>query len=212
MKELLIATGNEHKFEEVGGEFEDLDITPKSLGDVGISLDRPEAGETYHENARIKAEEAFEKSNIPSLADDSGLEVDALDGAPGIRSDRWAGENASAEEKNELLLEKLEGIPLEDRTARYVCVMVLFGDSGERLRTKGVCEGRIGFEPAGTGGFGYDPIFQVEQRDWKTFGELPAEIKQWISHRAVALNDMISLMKEENLLPEREEAGPATDH
>lgn len=203
MDELLIATGNDHKFEEVGDEFRELGITPLSLNDVGIALERPEAGDTYHENARIKAEEAFDKTGKPSLADDSGLEVDALDGAPGVRSDRWAGENADAEDKNQLLLERLEDVPAEDRTARYVCEMVLFDDSGERLRSRGVCKGRIAETPSGDGGFGYDPIFEVREKNWKTFGQLPADVKLWISHRARALNEMISLMKDDDLLPDR---------
>lgn len=206
MNELLIATGNEHKFEEVGDEFRELGITPLSLNDVGISLDRPESGQNYHENALIKAQEAFDKAGEPSLADDSGLEVDALDGAPGVRSDRWAGENADAKEKNDLLLEKLDGVPTEDRTARYVCEMVLVDETGERLRSRGVCEGRIAKSPSGDGGFGYDPIFEVREKNWRTFGELPSDVKLWISHRARALNEMISLMKDEGLLPERRDA------
>lgn len=209
MRELLIATGNPHKFEEIGDEFRELGITPVSLDDIGIRLERPEAGSTYHENARIKAEEAYEKTTVESLADDSGLEVDALDGAPGVRSDRWAGDDATAEDKNNFLLEKLEGVSLEDRTARYVCEMVLVDGTGERLRSRGVCEGRIALEPSGEEGFGYDPIFQVEQRNWETFGSLPAEVKGWISHRAVALNEMISLMKDQDLLPDHEGVNPS---
>jgi XTP/dITP diphosphohydrolase len=195
---ILIATGNESKVDEIGQELRDIGIEVTSPEREGFSLTRPESGSTYHENARIKAEEGYDKSGLPSLADDSGLEVDALDGRPGIRSDRWGPEGATPEEKNQLLLEKLKGIPTEERTARFVCSIVLFDQQGERYQTKGVCEGRIAEEPSGHEGFGYDPVFEVEQADWKTFAEVDASVKNWISHRARALNELISRLRSES--------------
>ncbi len=195
MNEILIATGNQHKFREIAGEFEEIDINPLSLSQFEIELERPESGKDYLENARIKADEAFDKSGVNSLADDSGLEVDALDGAPGIYSDRWAGENAGPGEQNQYLLDKLEGVEKKSRIARYVCEMVVVGNPGLIFHTRGECEGRIAFEPRGEGGFGYDPVFEVKEADWKTFGELPARVKNWLSHRALALNKLISSIR-----------------
>ncbi len=200
IERLLVATGNSSKVDEIADEFREFGIPVTSPAEEGMELERPESGKTYHENARIKAEEGYDKTNLPSLADDSGLEVDALDGRPGIRSDRWAGPDATDAEKNKYLLEKLRDVPIEDRTARFVCEMVLFDDSGEHLHTRGVCEGRIARESSGEEGFGYDPLFRVEQAEDKTFAELDPTVKNWISHRARALNEMISLLREEDLL------------
>lgn len=194
---LLIATGNENKFNEMQKEFQELGIECIFPANIDIELERPEVGETYHENARIKAEEGYDKIGLPSLADDSGLEVDALDGAPGVYSDRWAGDNADASDRNQLLLEKLQGVKTPERTARFICEMVLFDESGERIKTRGVCEGRIAKEPSGDRGFGYDPVFEVKEAEWKTFASLNPEVKQWISHRALALNQMISYLRDE---------------
>lgn len=198
---LLVATGNSSKVDEMADEFREFGTEVTSPVEEGFELERPESGQTYHENARIKAEEGYDKTSIPSLADDSGLEVDALDGRPGIRSDRWAGNDATDAEKNEYLLDKLEGVPPEDRTARFICEMVLFDDTGERFHTRGVCEGRIAHKPTGDQGFGYDPLFRVEQAEDKTFAELGPTVKIWISHRARALNALISHLREEDLLP-----------
>lgn len=196
MRPLLIATSNSGKFREMSEEFSEVGIEAVSLDEEDLRLERPEAGDNYHENARIKADEGHEKSGLPTLADDSGLEVDALDGAPGIHSDRWAGNDVAPEERNQKLLDKLEGIPAEQRTARFVCNMVLVEDGEERFVSEGTCEGRIAESPRGDHGFGYDPIFEVKEKDWKTFGELAPRVKQWMSHRARALHEMISMMEE----------------
>lgn len=200
MNQLLIATGNDSKVDEIAHELEPYDLNVTSPGQRGFGLNRPESGRTYHENARIKAEEGYDKSGLPSLADDSGLEVDGLDGKPGVKSDRWAGEDATTEDKIQKLLNELDGVADGDRTARFVCSMVLFDETGERLHTRGSCEGRIANEPTGDGGFGYDPIFEVKRADFNTFAELDESVKQWLSHRAIALNEMISRMKSEELL------------
>ena len=196
MNKILLATGNRNKYREIKKELSEIGIETLFPADEGIELERPESGDTYLENARIKADEGFEKSGLPSLADDSGLEVDALDGAPGIYSDRWAGEDLTCEQKNKYLLEKLEDVPEEERTARFICEMTLVDDSEQLFSTRGVCEGRIASAPRGERGFGYDPVFEVKQADFKTFGELPPRTKNWISHRALALNRMISLIRE----------------
>jgi len=196
VNKILLATGNKNKFEEIKKEMAEIGIETLFPADEGIELERPESGKTYLENARIKADEGFEKSQIPTLADDSGLEVEVLEGAPGIHSDRWAGDDVSSQQKNEYLLEKLKEVPETERTARFVCEMILVDETGQRFSTRGVCEGRIAFEPRGENGFGYDPIFEVKQADYKTFGELPPRTKNWISHRALALNRMISLIRE----------------
>ncbi len=195
IERLLIATSNLGKYREMAGELEPLGLPVTSLEEEGIALDRPESGDTYRENAAIKAREGFEKSRLPSLADDSGLEVDALGGEPGVYSDRWAGD-VTANERNRLLLERLEEASGEERTARFVCEMVLVDEDEVRFGTRGVCEGRIAEEPRGDRGFGYDPIFEVEEREFRTFGELGSDVKRTVSHRARALEAMIEELKQ----------------
>lgn len=195
MDELLIATGNPHKFEEMQDALASVECRAVSLSDVDVELTEPESGDTYRENALIKAREAHRKSGLRSLADDSGLEVDALGGKPGVRSARWGGEDTPADEKNRLMLEELEGCPPEDRRARYVCEMVLVDETGLRHASRGECHGKITREPRGTQGFGYDPIFEVKDADGKTFGELPEAVKQKLSHRARALRRMIETLR-----------------
>ncbi len=197
MDKIVLATGNRHKYREMRQEFEKHDLELISLFDIDLELQRPESGNSYLENARIKADEAYEKTGQPSLADDSGLEVEALSGAPGIHSSRWAGEDADAADRNRFLLEKLAGLEPEERTARYVCEMVLVDDGEQLFHSRGICKGRISMEPRGERGFGYDPIFEVKEADWKTFGELPPRVKNWLSHRALALNKMLSLIRKQ---------------
>ncbi len=197
MDRIVLATGNRHKYREMREEFDELEVDLVSPFELEFELRRPESGENYLENARIKADEAHDKTGLPSLADDSGLEVEALDGAPGIHSSRWAGTDADAADRNRLLLDKLTDLPPDERAARYVCEMVLVDSDGQLFHTRGICEGRISTEPRGDCGFGYDPIFEVKEADWKTFGELPARVKKWLSHRALALNKMVSLIRKQ---------------
>lgn len=196
MQTLLIATGNEGKFREIAEELDEIGLDAVSLSDRDIRLERPETGDDYFENAKIKADEGHEKTGLPTLADDSGLEVEALDGAPGLWSDRWAGEDAGDADRNQKLLDELEEVPTEDRTAVFVCRMVLVDDGDTRFVTEGRCEGRIAESPRGERGFGYDPLFEVKDRDWKTFGELATRVKKRISHRARALDKMISMINQ----------------
>ena len=181
--ELLIASNNPNKIRELkeilGDRFETF-----SLKEKGIISDPEETGETFEENSEIKARFALEKSGIATLADDSGLAVEALNGEPGVFSARYSGEDATTEKNNALLLKNMENIT--DRRANFVCVITLLFPDGRKIQAKGECHGEILLSPRGTNGFGYDPLFYVPEYK-KTFAELTAEEKNAISHRAVAL-------------------------
>ncbi len=166
-------------------------LTLFSLDDVGISGEAEETGATFEENALIKAQFA-RKDGYYVFADDSGLEVDALNGRPGVYSARYAGEPCNDERNNCLLLEELSHIPKEKRTGRYVSVIVCVTPSGEVLTARGTCEGEILFSPRGSGGFGYDPLFYVPKL-CKTFAEVTPEEKDAISHRGNAMRAFLQL-------------------
>jgi XTP/dITP diphosphohydrolase len=195
----VVATRSEHKLRELR-ELLQLDRTELvSLDELGIPGDPIEDGETFETNAAIKARAAVRASGLPSLADDSGLEVDALGGRPGVRTRRYAGEDASDADNNAKLLQELAGLPPERRGARYVCVLALAmpGDSGARggqhvTFTRGTCRGRIATAARGTGGFGYDPIFEPasEPPGGRTLGLWTPTEKHAISHRARAARRM----------------------
>ncbi len=184
---LVLASGNRGKQRE----FQAL-LAPAGfdlLLQTQLGVDSvPETGETFEDNALIKARHAAGATSLAALADDSGLEVDALGGRPGVRSARYAGEHASDEDNNTLLLRELAGVPLEKRTARYRCVLALTrrSDDPAPLIASGSWEGRIGLAPAGEGGFGYDPLFIPEGHDG-TAAQLTAAAKNNLSHRAKAL-------------------------
>jgi len=195
-RRLLVATRSRHKLRELG---ELLALPPSVLllspDDLGIEGEPDETGETFETNARIKARYYAQRSGLPTLADDSGLEVDALGGAPGVRTRRFAGPDATDAQNNEKLLRDLSGLPPERRGGRYVCVLALAlpGEAGERgaLRIdvrRGTCRGRIADGPRGDGGFGYDPIFEPAQEPpgGRTLGQWSAAEKHAISHRSRA--------------------------
>lgn len=170
-----------------------------SLDELGVAGDPVEDGETFQTNAAIKARFAVRATGLPSLADDSGLEVDALGGGPGVRTRRYAGEDATDQDNNAKLLRELSGLPPERRGARYVCVLALAlpgnvgARGGQRVTfTRGTCRGRIAAEPRGTGGFGYDPIFEPasEPPGGRTLGLWSPAEKHAISHRARAARRM----------------------
>jgi len=187
-KILLIATSNMGKVREISEALRDFDLEIKTLKDYCEINPPEETGKTFFENAYLKAKYYTEKTGLMCLADDSGLEVDILNGAPGIYSSRFAGENATDEENNKKLLALLQGIPLEKRKARFVCIIVVYHPSGKYIKTEGTWEGLIGFEPKGSHGFGYDPIFLVPEYNYeKTAAELPIEEKNKLSHRGKAL-------------------------
>lgn len=191
----VAATNNKNKLKEFARILEPLNIevlTASQCGGEGI--DPVEDGETFEANAIIKAKAFAEALGIPALADDSGLCVDALDGAPGVYSARYSGEGDAA--NNALLLKNLEAIPMEERTARFVCAICCAYPDGRYFTVRGECEGRIGFEPKGSDGFGYDPIFFIETGE--SFAEISGERKDSMSHRGKALKLLAERLKAEN--------------
>jgi XTP/dITP diphosphohydrolase len=184
--ELLVATGNAGKLREIRALLNDLPITLVSLADFPAIREVAETGSTFVENAALKAFGYARQSGVLTLADDSGLEVDALDGAPGVRSARYLDDHASYVDRMNALLIALKADDVV-RTARFVCALAIVSDKEEMLyTTEGTCEGRIADSPRGSGGFGYDPVFLPEGFK-QTFGELSADIKNRISHRGRAL-------------------------
>ncbi|MBF7097256.1 XTP/dITP diphosphatase [Alkalibacter mobilis] len=185
---IVVATGNEHKKIEIADilGLERFDFA--TMKEEGILIDIVEDGGTFEENALIKAREVRKHTIHAVLADDSGLEVDALDGAPGIYSARFAGENASDEENNQKLLELMKDVPSDKRSGRFVCVIAFIDEGGREYVFRGECPGKILESQRGEGGFGYDPLFYVESKG-KTFAQLDGGEKNSISHRAVALKD-----------------------
>jgi len=182
---LLIATRNRGKKREYARLLQGLEVELIALDDLGVTKTIKEDGASYTENALLKARGYAAATGLLTLADDSGLEVDALDGAPGVLTARYAGEGATDEQRYSLLLEQLKDVPHEHRTARFRCVIALAWPDGRVEITEGVCEGRITREPRGEHGFGYDPVFYVPEYGC-TMAELPPEIKNRISHRARA--------------------------
>jgi XTP/dITP diphosphohydrolase len=190
---LLIATHNRGKLIEYQ-EMLDDHFELVTLDDVGIRDDVDETGATLAENARLKALTYARTSNLLTLADDSGLEVDALGGEPGVYSKRYAGENKSDAERNVFLLKKLRDVPRGKRSARFRCAIAIATPNGKLWETDGACEGEIMFEPRGTNGFGYDPIFQVAERGVR-MAELSTAEKNKISHRARAAEKARKILK-----------------
>jgi len=183
---LVLASKNRHKAEEMqailGGKITLITQDEAGVGDLDVIED----GDTFEENAIKKAVTIMNATGLPCIADDSGLCVDALGGAPGVYTARFAGENATDDENIEKLLAELEGIEKEKRTARFVCVIAVSFPGREPITFRGECEGLILTEKHGENGFGYDPVFFVEQFG-KTMAELPADVKNSISHRGCAL-------------------------
>ncbi len=183
--DFILATNNMKKLAEMQRILSPLGINVVTAKMLGITLEEVEEdGETFEDNAKIKARAACKATNMPAIADDSGLCVDYLNGAPGIFSARFAGEHGNDEKNNDLLLEKLKGVPIEKRTGYYVCAICCTFPDGKEIVVRGECYGHIGFERDGNEGFGYDPLFLV---DGKAFGRYTAEEKDKISHRGKAL-------------------------
>lgn len=192
---IIFATGNENKMKEIRMILSDLGMPILSMKEAGIDVDVVEDGTTFEENALIKATEiAKEVENCIVLADDSGLEIDYLNGEPGIYSARYAGENTSYDIKNNLLLERLAGVPDEERTARFVCAIAAVFPDGTTEVVRGTIEGQIGYEIVGENGFGYDPIFYVPEYKCTT-AEMDPETKNLLSHRGNALRAMRRIME-----------------
>ncbi|HVL51055.1 MAG TPA: RdgB/HAM1 family non-canonical purine NTP pyrophosphatase [Actinomycetota bacterium] len=195
----MLATANPGKIAEIVDIMQDLPVTFVTKDQMPPWPEIVESGETYLENALIKARALVEFSGKASIADDSGIEIDALAGAPGVRSARFAGAEANDEQNNQRMAELLRDVPPEQRTARYRCLAVLVMPDGTHLVGEGTCEGRIAREPRGTNGFGYDPWFIPQGQD-QTFGELPLEFKHGISHRGEALRQLAERMKSSGAL------------
>lgn len=191
---IIFATGNEGKMKEVRMLLEDFNLPVLSLKDAGITADIVEDGTTFEENAVIKATEIMKMTGALVLADDSGLEIDYLNKEPGIYSARYMGEDTSYRIKNQNLIDRLEGVPDEKRTARFVCAIAAAFPNGEVCTAIGTIEGIIGYEERGENGFGYDPIFYLPEYG-KTTAELPLEIKNQLSHRGNALRKMKEELK-----------------
>jgi XTP/dITP diphosphohydrolase len=183
--ELLIATGNPGKVREYDELFAGLPITCISPAEIGIHLQVDESGTTYAENATIKAVAFARASGRVTLADDSGLDVDALDGRPGVHSARYGGPGLGDADRWRSLLKELVDVPWEERTARFRCVIAVASPEGEVTTVNGTCEGVIAFSAAGEGGFGYDPVFYLPDYGC-TMAQLPAGVKNQISHRGRA--------------------------
>lgn len=191
--EIVLATRNKHKISEIKDIIGDIGIKILTLLELNISSDISETGKTLYENALLKATFVAKLAQKYSLAEDTGLEVEYLNGAPGVFSARFAGEGCTYEDNNRKLLSLLNGVPYENRRARFICVAVVCAPDGKVWSEEGVITGYISFEPRGNNGFGYDPVFIVPEYG-KTFAELGPEIKNKISHRAISFNKIKQIL------------------
>ncbi len=189
MKQLVIASTNKGKIAEIRAAFQGLPLEIHSLAEFGSISEVEETGKTFAENAVLKATYYARHTGMACLADDSGLEVDALEGAPGVYSARFAGDTATDEENNRKLLAALQGVPAEQRSARFRCVLAFLDVDGTILTADGTCEGRILEEPRGAGGFGYDPLFYISELG-ATLSEVSMAEKNAVSHRGQAVKVM----------------------
>jgi XTP/dITP diphosphohydrolase len=190
----LIATNNANKLAEIKHILAPLGVEGISLAEAGVQSNPEETGATFEDNARIKAVCGMKATGMPTVADDSGLVVDALHGAPGIYSSRYAGEGASDSDRIKKLLYEMRDVPAGARTARFVCAVCCVFPDGNMITARGECSGSIAFEPIGTGGFGYDPVF-IEATTGRSFASLAGEEKDRLSHRGKALDEFVAKLK-----------------
>lgn len=198
MKKVIFATGNQDKMGEIRSILSDWDVEIQSMREAGIDLEIVEDGQSFEENASIKANAVaaqLEEEGVVVFADDSGLEIDYLGKEPGIYSARYLGEDTPYRIKNQKILERMEGVPKEKRSARFVCAIAAADKNGEICVIRGTIEGYIGWEPSGANGFGYDPIFYLDEYGCST-AELPPELKNQLSHRGKALSAMRRKLEE----------------
>lgn len=191
-KKIILASNNKGKIREIQEILSPLGYNVVSMEAAGIHMEIEENGSTFQENAAIKARSIYDIAKTAVIADDSGLEVDYLNGAPGVHSHRYAGENASDYDRNMKLLSELSEASENQRTAAFVCVICYIDETGKEQFVRGECKGRIGYEMKGENGFGYDPLFMYGE---KSFAEISADEKNRISHRAMALKLLSELLK-----------------
>ena len=196
---MIFATGNMGKMKEIKAILGDIGEEILSMKEAGIDMDIVEDGSTFEENAIIKAKAVMERTGQLALADDSGLEIDALNKEPGIYSARYMGEDTPYEIKNSNLIERMKGVKGKDRSARFVCVIAAAFPDGEIITTRGTIEGVIAEEPAGENGFGYDPIAYVPEYGMTT-GQMDPDAKNAISHRGKALTEMKKILEERKII------------
>lgn len=196
MRRVIFATGNENKLKEIRMIMSDMDVEIVSMKEAGCFVDVEETGTSFEENSILKAKAIAQKSGEITLADDSGLEIDYLNKEPGIYSARYMGEDTSYTIKNANLLERMDGVPDEKRTARFVCAVAMVRPDGTSEVVRATMEGRVAYEPAGENGFGYDPIFYLPEYGC-TSSELSPEDKNAISHRGKALRMIREVLEEE---------------
>ena len=192
---VIIATKNEGKVREFRQLLAPYGYEPVSMTEAGVNAEIVEDGETFEENAHIKAKTVHKLTGLPVIADDSGLEVEFLGGAPGIYSARYAGENATDAQRNQKLLDEMQGVDMPLRGARFVCAIYFIGGNDREYCVTGILDGYIGYEPMGSGGFGYDPIFMIDEDT--SLAEISGEEKNKISHRARAMKKLVEELKEE---------------
>lgn len=195
MNKIIVATQNKGKVTEIKKLLEGLPIEVLTMGEAHLDIDIEENGQTFEENAKIKAEAISKLTDAFVLADDSGLEIDYLGKEPGIYSARYLGKDTPYREKNQVILERLQDVPKEKRTARFICAMALAQKGKKTVTTIGVMEGYIGYQIEGTNGFGYDPIFFIDELGTST-ANISLEEKNKRSHRAKALKEMLKIIKE----------------
>lgn len=193
-KDLILATRNRGKIAEIKEHLAGLDLNIRSLLDLRESVEIDETGSSYSQNALLKATAAHRATGAMALSDDSGLEVDALNGAPGIQSARYGGGTLTDPERNALILDILKDVPLQNRGARFACVAIIIDEEGRQAEFTGILEGYIGHESLGTEGFGYDPIFHLPGSD-KSLAQLGLAVKNRISHRAQAMRKVRSYLQ-----------------
>lgn len=195
MKDIILSSSNKHKVKEIKEILFDLDLNIISKDEIGYKdFDVIEDGKTLEENSYKKAKELWDKTKSIVIADDTGLFVDAIDGEPGVYSARYAGEDATYQDNNLLLLNKLNNVPKEKRKAYFETVIILIDENGKTYKANGICEGEIGFEAKGINGFGYDPLFIVKGLN-KTFAELTDKEKNKYSHRGKAIKNLKQILE-----------------
>jgi len=190
---VIIATKNEGKVKEFRQLLAPYGYEPLSMTEAGVNAEIVEDGETFEENAHIKAKAVHKLTGLPVIADDSGLEVEFLGGAPGIYSARYAGENATDRQRNQKLLDEMQGVDMPLRGARFVCAIYFIGENGKEYCVTGTLDGFIGYEPMGSEGFGYDPIFMLDEDT--SLAQIDSKEKNKISHRARAMKKLVEELK-----------------